>query len=75
MEKFRANHAALREALTLAAGDGGKLPSDPEFAAAAFFGLCRSAAIRQLVHGREAALEKDAERVVGYFLDGSGMTL
>ncbi len=75
MDKFRANHAALREILALASCDGARSVRDPDFAVAAFFGLCRSAAVRDLVHRREGALEREAERVVAFFLDGSGIAL
>lgn len=75
LEKYRENQRLLRGLLVQASKDGGRSLRDPEYAAAAFIGLCRSAAIRKVVHGRDSALEKEAQLVVTYFLDGSGLAL
>ncbi|MDE2491396.1 MAG: TetR/AcrR family transcriptional regulator [Elusimicrobia bacterium] len=74
LEKYRANHAHVVRILELAAKDGAP-PPDAEFAAAAFIGLCRSAAVRKIVRGDDGALEAEAEAVVSFFLNGSGLSL
>lgn len=75
LEKYRENQRLIRALLVQAAKDGGRSLRDPEYAPAAFIGLCRSAAVRKVIHGRDAALERDAETVVAYFLGGSGLEL
>lgn len=75
MEKIRANHGRVRRLLVRAAADEGRSIADPEFAAAAFIGLCRTAVVRKLAYGREGALERESDRVVAFFVEGSGITL
>jgi AcrR family transcriptional regulator len=75
MEKFRANYTHMRRLLELAGKGGGASIPDVEFAAAAFIGLCRSASVRKLVYGKEGGLEKEAERIVAFFIGGSGIEL
>jgi hypothetical protein len=75
MEKFRTSHLLLRRLLALAAKDEGRSIRDAEYAAAAFIGLCRSAAVRKLVYGKDAALDREAEHVVAFFVGGSGIEL
>lgn len=75
LDKFRANHGHLRRILALASKDDGKSIKDLEYAAAAFIGLCRSAAVRKLVYGKSGSLEKEAEHVAAFFAGGSGIEL
>lgn len=75
VEKFRVNQMALRRLLALASKDEGRSLPDAEYAAAAFIGLCRSAAVRKMVYQKEGSLEKEAEHVVAFFVGGSGLTL
>lgn len=75
MEKIRANHARVRVLIALASGDEARSIPDPDFAAAAFIGLCRSATMRKIVHGHDRPLEREAQRVVAFFLEGSGVSL
>jgi AcrR family transcriptional regulator len=74
-----ASRAKLREKfsalLVQCSSDAGASLGSPEFAAAALVGLCRSAAMRKLLEGHERPLEGEAERVVGFFLNGSGLAL
>lgn len=74
MEKLRKNHEHLRAILVLACKDGGRSSPDLGFAAAAFFGLCRTATMRKLITRHDKPLEKDAESVVSFFLGGSGVS-
>jgi AcrR family transcriptional regulator len=74
-EKFSANYAAVAALLVQCSSDAGASLGSPEFAAAALVGLCRSAAMRKLLEGHERPLEGEAERVVGFFLNGSGLAL
>ncbi|MBI5246891.1 MAG: TetR/AcrR family transcriptional regulator [Elusimicrobia bacterium] len=75
MDKFRANHGRLKALLVLASKDGGRSMPDAGFAAGAFFGLCRVATMRKIMEGHDKPLEKEAEKVVGFFLEGSGVSL
>lgn len=75
LEKYRANQRLIGGLLLKAAKDGGKSLRDREYASAAFIGLCRSAAVRKVLYGRDGALDKEAETVVSYFIDGSGLSL
>ncbi|MBI3288027.1 MAG: TetR/AcrR family transcriptional regulator [Elusimicrobia bacterium] len=75
MEKFRENHARLRAILVLAAKDGGRSAPDLGFAVGAFFGLCRTATMRKILENHDLPLERDAEKVVSFFLEGSGVAL
>lgn len=75
LEKYRANQALIQKILAAASKDGGRSMPDPEFAAVALIGLCRSAAIRKLVHGRAGALEREAEHVIAFFVGGAGISL
>jgi AcrR family transcriptional regulator len=72
---YGVNHALMRELLSLASSDEGRSLESPDYAASAFIGLCRSAAIRKLIDGHERPLESEADRVVAFFLAGSGLTL
>jgi AcrR family transcriptional regulator len=74
-DKCLANQALLLRLLRLASSDKGASLRDPEYAAAAFIGLCRSAAVSRLLRGRDGAFERESESVVSFFLDGSGATL
>ena len=72
MERMRGNLERMRKILAKADADGGA-GRDLEFAAAAFFGLCRSATFRRMLTDTKTSLERDAEGVVAFFLDGSGV--
>ena len=74
-EKYLGNQALLLRLLALASSDGGRSIAQPEYAAAAFIGLCRSAAVSRILRKREGPFERDSERVVSFFLDGSGISL
>ncbi|UPT72798.1 MAG: TetR/AcrR family transcriptional regulator [Elusimicrobiota bacterium] len=74
MDKFKANHARMRAILVLAAKDGGK-SADLDFATGAFFVLCRTATMRKLFEKHDRPLEKEAEKIVTFFLEGSGVAL
>ena len=74
-DKYLGNQALLLRLLVLASSDGGRALREPEYAAAAFIGLCRSAAVSRILRGREGPFERDSERVVSFFLDGSGIAL
>lgn len=75
LDKMRGNVDRLEALITLAAKDGGKSVPDMRFAAMAFLGLCRTATMRKVVEKFERKLEKDAESVVGFFLEGAGVKL
>jgi AcrR family transcriptional regulator len=74
-EKYLANQALLLRVIVSASADEGRSLHDRDFAASAFIGLCRSAALRRLFEGRDGAFERESDRVVSFFLDGSGATL
>jgi AcrR family transcriptional regulator len=74
-EKYRFNQGLIRKILVASSSDGGRGLRDAEFAAVAFIGLCRSAAIRKLVSGRESPLEREADAIVAFFVEGSGVKL
>ncbi len=74
LEKYRNNQRLIRALLAQASRDGAK-SVDLEFAGAAFIGLCRSAAVRKVLYGREGALDREAEMVTGFFLEGSGLAI
>jgi len=73
MEKLRTNHARLRVILVAASKDGGKSSPDLGFSVGAFFGLCRTATMRKIIEKHDKPLEKEAEKVVTFFLGGSGV--
>lgn len=73
MEKLKTNHARMRVILERASKDGGKSVSDLNFAVAAFFGLCRTATMRKIMAKHDRPLEKEADKVVSFFLGGSGV--
>jgi AcrR family transcriptional regulator len=73
LEKYRSNQALVRRILELAAGT--QALRDPEFAAVAFIGLCRSAAVRKIVYDRDRPLEREAEHIVTFFMEGCGLSL
>ncbi len=75
MEKFRANHARLRAILLLASKDECRSISDLGFAVGAFFGLCRTATMRKILDGHDKPLEREAERVALFFIQGSGVSI
>lgn len=75
LEKVRGNVERVRLLLAQASKDGGKSLPDPVFAAMAFIGLCRAATMRKVIERHERKLEKEAEAVVGFFLEGSGVRL
>lgn len=75
LDKMRGNIERLEGLLKLAAKDGGRSAPDLRFAAMAFLGLCRTATMRKVVDQHERKLEKDAEAVVAFFLEGSGVEL
>lgn len=74
-EKIRVNHAHVRAIVAHASSDEGRSIPDQDFAAAAFIGLCRSAMMSKIVHSHDAPLEKEADRIVSFFLAGSGASL
>ena len=74
-EKIRANHGHVRVILARAAQDEAHSIPDRDFAAAAFIGLCRSAMMSKVVHGHEKPLVNEADRIVTFFLSGSGVSL
>jgi AcrR family transcriptional regulator len=74
-EKHLSNLALLHRLLVQASSDEGRSLRDREFGAAAFMGLCRTAAVGRMLRGREGAFERESDRVVSFFLDGSGVTL
>lgn len=73
MEKLGTNHDRLRAIIVLAAKGGGKSASDLGFAVGAFFGLCRTATMRKIIEKHDKPLEREAEKVVSFFLGGSGV--
>lgn len=73
--KFRANHARMEAIIAQASKDGGRSVKDMGFAVGAFFSLCRTLTVRKVLEGHDRPLEKEAEKVVGFFLEGSGVTL
>ncbi len=75
MDKMRGNIDRVGILLKQAAKDGGKSVPDMRFATMAFVGLCRTATMRKVIEQHERKLEKEAEAVVGFFLDGSGVKL
>lgn len=75
LEKIRANHGRVQLLISLSSSDESRSLPDPDFVAAAFIGLCRSATMRKLVHGHDKPLEAEAERIVAFFLSGSGVAL
>lgn len=75
VDKMRGNIERLEALLKQAAKDGGRSVPDLRFSAMAFLGLCRTATMRKHLDKHERKLEKDAEAVVGFFLDGSGVKL
>jgi len=74
MDKFRANYDRMGAIIKLVAKDGGK-PADMGFAVGAFFSLCRTLAMRKVMEGHDKPLEKDAEKVVAFYLNGSGVAI
>ncbi|MEK7388460.1 MAG: TetR/AcrR family transcriptional regulator [Elusimicrobiota bacterium] len=75
MDKYRANQARLRSLLALASKDAGRSVGDLDFAVGAFFGLCRAATMRKILDNHDRPLEQEGERVVGFFLEGSGLSI
>ena len=75
MDKMRSNHERMQAILIAASKDEGRSALDLGFAAAAFFGLCRSATMRKIIQRHDRPLEREAEKVVEFFLKGSGVSL
>ena len=74
-EKYLSNQALLLRLLVAASSDEGRSIRDQEYAPVFFIGLCRSSAVARLLRGREGPFERESERVVNFFLDGSGISL
>lgn len=74
MDKFRANQERMRAIIKRAAKDGA-MSADLGFAVGAFFSLCRTLTMLKVMEGHDRPLEKEAEKVVSFFLNGSGVTL
>lgn len=74
LEKFKNNHARMRAILARADKNGGR-GADLEFASGAFFTLCRTATMRKLFEKHERPLEREAEKIVTFFLEGSGVAV
>ena len=74
-QKHLENHASVLLLLVRSSSDEGRSFGASKFAAAAFLGLCRSAAESRILSGIEGPFERDSERVVSFFLDGSGIVL
>jgi len=72
MDKFRANQERMRAIIKLAAKDGAK-SADLGFAVGAFFSLCRTLTMRKVMEGHDRPLEREADKVVSFFLNGSGV--
>ncbi len=72
---YARNHELVKSLLRAASKDGGASLQAPDYAAAALIGLCRSASVRKSIEGHDRPLEAEAERVVGFFLNGAGLTL
>lgn len=72
MDKFRANQERLGAIIALASKGGAK-PADIGFTVGAFFSLCRTLTMRKVLEGHDRPLEKEAEKVVTFFLHGSGV--
>ncbi len=72
MDKFRANHERMNAIITLAA-KGKSKAADPGFAVGAFFSLCRTLTMRKVLESHDRPLEREAEKVVSFFLNGSGV--
>ena len=75
MEKLKTNLARLRAIVVLASKDGGKSSPDLGFAVGALFGLCRSATMRKIIEKHDKPLEREAEKVVSFFLNGGGVSV
>ena len=74
MDKFRANQERMSAVIKLASKDGGK-SADLGFAVGAFFSLCRTLTMRKVLEGHDRPLEREAEKVVSFFLNGSGVMI
>jgi len=74
MDKFRANQERMSAIIKRVSKDGA-LPADLGFAVGAFFSLCRTLTMRKVMEGHDRPLEREAEKVVAFFLNGSGVTL
>lgn len=74
MDKFRANQERMSAIIRRAAKDGAK-SADLPFAVGAFFSLCRTLTMKKVLEGHDRPLEKEAEKVVNFFLNGSGVAV
>lgn len=75
MDRIHANMTRVDGLIRAASKDGCKGIQDMRFTTMAFFGLCRTAMMRKVVEKHERPLDKEAERIVGFFLNGSGVKL
>ena len=73
--EFSENYALVTKLLALSSSDEGRSLHSADFAAAALIGLCRSAAMRKLLAGHDLPLDAESERVVEFFLHGSGLAV
>lgn len=74
MDKFRANQERMSAIIKRASKDGAK-SADLAFAVGAFFSLCRTLTMRKVLEGHDRPLEREAEKVVSFFLNGSGVAV
>lgn len=74
-ELYGRNQELVKGLLAAASTDGGRSLENPDFAASALIGLCRSACVRKMIEGHDRPLDAEADRVVGFFLSGSGLAL
>jgi TetR/AcrR family transcriptional regulator len=75
LERVHDNFDRIEALVRAADKTGGKSLPDPRFATMAFFGLCRTAMMRKVVEKHDRPLAKEAEAIVSFFLNGSGVTL
>ena len=71
LEKFGENYARVVGLLRRCAEDGLVAEKSVEYAAAALFGLCRTAAMRHMMLRRHSPLERQADQLVEFFLHGA----
>ncbi len=72
-ELYGRNQELVKRLLAAASSDAGRSLENPDFAAAALIGLCRSACVRKMIEGHDRPLDAQADQVVGFFLHGSGL--
>jgi len=71
LEKFGENYARVVRLLRRCAEDGLVAEKSVEYAAAALFGLCRTAAMRQMMLSIRSPLERQTDQVMEFFLHGA----